>query len=535
MTLFGRIRASAAKPLTVAATVMGLTACALLASAAPASASHSQVALFEEPSIEAVNPAQSAGYIEQQMQWMHNLGVGTLRVGIDWSAIAPDPNSRTQPSFDASNPNAYPAGAWAPYDQLINLAHSYGMQVDAIIGGPAPLWATQPNPPGCGTVGGSPVCFSNVWYPSVSDYSQFARAVASRYGSVHFWEIWNEANWGPALAPQVVNGALVGASIYRSLLNAAYSALASAGHGRDTIVAGNYSQYASAVLNATATSAPITFTRDLYCVNSSYKPLRGASARAVGCPTTKAATRRFRSSNPGLFKLSSFGVHPYQVFNPPTKPDFPSPTAVEYAEIPNLVTTLDRAQRAYGSRKRLSIYNTEYGYQTSPPAPSSPNPSQATAATWLNQAEYIAWKNPRIGSYDQYELQDLSWFRTGILNADWSPKATYYAYRMPIWLPSGVQRRGKTEVWGAARPAHFASASQRTAYIQFASGSSGQFRNVKAVRVNGNGYFDVRVKFPSSGQVRIAWQYPPGASNLFNSLGASQTWIYSRTANVTVG
>ena len=47
---------------------------------------------------------------------------------------------------------------------------------------------------------------------------------------------------------------------------------------------------------------------------------------------------------------------------------------------------------------------------------------------------------------------------------------------------------------------------------------------VTTVRLkNARGYFDVRVKFPGSGAVRLAWRYPKGG------------WIYSRTAKITIG
>ena len=50
-----------------------------------------------------------------------------------------------------------------------------------------------------------------------------------------------------------------------------------------------------------------------------------------------------------------------------------------------------RSQRAYGSNKRMTAYNTEYGYQTRPPTHGR-TPTPATAAAWLNEAEYMGWK-----------------------------------------------------------------------------------------------------------------------------------------------
>jgi hypothetical protein len=369
-------------------------------------------------------------------------------------------------------------------------------------------------------------------------------AVATRYGAVHFWELWNEINWGPSLAPQGFGSTIVAARAYRNLLRAGWSALQSTGHGRDPILDGNLSQDGSRNLTVTATgppptSAPLAFIRALYCVDSSYHKLRGSAARAVGCPKTSRGSGRFRASNPALFKASGFGVHPYPYGKPPTQADFPTPDGVEFSEIPHLTRTLDHVQHVYGSNKQLSAFNTEYGYQTRPPATQSYFPSPATAAEYLNEAEYLSWKNPRIASYDNYELIDAGWFNTGLLTISGQPKDTFYAYRLPVWLPSTSQSRsGSLEVWGDARPAHYAqldTGHSQTVSVQFSPGSTGTFSTIATVPItDSRGYFDAEVRFPSSGQARLAWQYPAGDPKLYNGADSSQSWIYSRVIDVTV-
>jgi hypothetical protein len=108
-------------------------------------------------------------------------------------------------------------------------------------------------------------------------------------------------------------------------------------------------------------------------------------------------------------------------------------------------------------------------------------------------------------------------------------KPSYDAYRLPLYLPSVSARPGGSlEVWGAVRPAHYAatdSGQPQSVQIQFARGSSGTFAPVAAVPINDpRGYFDVRVAFPASGAVRLAWSYPMGGPTVF-----------SRTQPVTVG
>jgi hypothetical protein len=98
------------------------------------------------------------------------------------------------------------------------------------------------------------------------------------------------------------------------------------------------------------------------------------------------------------------------------------------------------------------------------------------------------------------------------------PKPAYYAWRMPLFLPVTSARPGRSlEVWGCVRPATFATADTgqpQSAQIEFApasrSGGGQPFRTLQSVPVGGAGscYFDVRVKVPASGTVRVAWRYP---------------------------
>src|SRR5262249_47522125 len=135
-----------------------------------------------------------------------------------------------------------------------------------------------------------------------------------------------------------------------------------------------------------------------------------------------------------------------------------------------LENTLDRALAAYGSTVKLPIYNTEFGYQTNPPNPGPTATSPENAAKFMNEAEYFSWRNPRLWSYNQYELIDPSAnkvanFDTGLKFYGGSddpfagePKPSFDAYRMALWMP---RTRGthatNLEVWGCARAAPLAA------------------------------------------------------------------------------
>jgi hypothetical protein len=322
--------------------------------------------------------------------------------------------------------------------------------------------------------------------------------------------------------------------MYRNLVDAAWSGFRRSGHARDTILIGELAPRGLKFWGVFSGMKPLIFVRAMYCVDSSYRPLRGQAAAVRGCPNTAAGSRRFRAQNPALFGATGFADHPYMRWYPPNDEVQRDRNYASLAEIGNLEYALDRVLRVYGSHRRIPVWNTEFGYITTPPKhdnqyePTPPHhqpwPSQSTAAYYLNWAEYISWRNPRIESFFQYLLHDplpsLStddWggFASGLLNYNRTPKATYIAWRMPVYLPSTRARRGrKLAVWGCIRPAHYAildTGLPQTGRIEFQAHSRGTFKTIQTVTISSASapcYFDVRVRFPTSGTVRLSWDYP---------------------------
>lgn len=474
---------------------------------------------------------------------LRRLGVSVVRVYIAWEALAPDASSSTSPAgFDAASPAAYPAASWVSYDATVRDARARGMHLLLDVGGPAPQWATGAGAPHGGVVG--------VWKPSAAGFGQFVHAVATRYSGhyipaggssplprINFWSIWNEPNLGIDLAPEAIENSAVETSpaMYRGLLDAGWSALHQTGHSGDTILIGELAPYGDTfghnVPGNFGYMVPLRFVRALYCVDSSLHPLAGPAAAARGCPTTTAASKRFTSDHPALFQAGGYAVHPYpsgQVAPNVVIPD--EPDFANLAALPKLEQLLDSVTSTYGASKRFPLYSTEYGYFTDPPLSGTAPP--ALAAAYLNWAEYISWRNPRIRSWDQFLLIDPpspgpSKFVTGLEFANGVQKPSYAAYRMPIYLPATRASSGhELEVWGCVRPARYArldtGAPQRV-QIQLRPRAGSAFKTVRTVTITDpNGYFETHVRFASSGTVRLAWSYPRGPT------------IYSRPVPITV-
>ncbi len=538
--------------------------------ASPAMASSTQVSILEDDNQIQADPA---GTLER----LRVLGADVVRVAMQWQLVAPSPNGRRAPRhFDASDPAAYPAAKWKVWDEIVTAAHRDGIAVDFDLMGGAPRWALGR---------GRPAGNSNPnWEPSASEFGAFVQAVATRYSGdydpgsgtvapgddrdlprVSFWSVWNEPNYGPSLAPQGVPGVLQienSPRMYRRLLDAAWSALVATGHtpSTDTVLFGELAPRGQKRWGVFSGMTPLAFLRALYCVDSRYHQLRGGAARARGCPTTAAGSRRFRGQHPALFAANGVSDHAYMRWYAPNHEPNPDPTnrlsTADYsslAVIGHLTSALDRLQRAYGSHKQLPVYDTEFGYITSPPK-RSPEPgsrgkvvylSPAKAAAYMNWAEYLSWRNRRVSSYAQYPLQDPErparsndWggFASGLLSWDGVPKPTYDAWRLPMYLPATTARAGQQlQVWGCVRPAQFGvldTAGPQTAEIQFAPTASGPFTTIQTVTITNaaNCYFETEVTFPSTGTVRISYSYPLADA----LLAADRDDIESRAVKVTV-
>ncbi|MDQ6731391.1 MAG: hypothetical protein M3022_14165 [Actinomycetota bacterium] len=518
-----------------------------------ASANSSQVAIIQDGTATS-DPA--AGFGE-----MRALGATTVRIFLPWSAIAPGYSSAKKPRFNATDPGAYPASHWSVYDNAVRQAVADHMTIDLTVTGGAPVWAE-----GAGIPRADRTNIAFAWKPSAAEYGQFFTAVGKRYSGsytprgassplprVHFWAIYNEPNFGQDLGPQAVNGSRTAYApmSFRNLLNAGWKALQSTGHGHDTILWGEFAahgstfrgpshQFPQGIPGNYGQTKPGQFVRYLFCVDSRYRKLLGNAATAVGCPTTKSAARGFRRANPALFSASGVSVHPYATTASPITDGRSDP---DFATFPNLGTFgagLDHAASAYGAHPHFALYSTEYGYITNPPHVRGGYPSEAQAAAWINLAEYLSYKNPRVKSYMQYLLKDpppaarpYDGFASGLETYTGVHKATYDAYRMPVYMPrTSFSRRQSVEVWGAARPAPFANIDGFTAakvLIQLKRG--GTWTTVASTTTGNGGYFDVHVTFPASGSVRLQWSYPN--ASLLPAADQGRT-IHSRTFSVNV-
>jgi hypothetical protein len=335
---------------------------------------------------------------------------------------------------------------------------------------------------------------------------------------VSYWSIWNEPNQPGWLAPQWrrTGGQTVMAApvLYRSYVRAAFAALLRSGHPttRDTILIGELAPEGAEAPTHTFQEPmpPMAFLRALYCVDRSYRPLSGAGALALGCPSRPTV---FPAENPGLFQATGFAHHPYSFFLAPNV-SMADPNFVPLSDLGRLERGLDTIFTAYGVNRRLPLYLTEYGYATNPPNPYS-GVGLARQAEYLNQGEYLAWKDPRVRALSQFLLYDSppntryprgsvrywSTFQTGLLFAGGRAKPSLAAYRLPIFLPDPVLRRGKVFVWGRVRPAPPGSTARVA--VQWRSGAARFGTDLRAT--GPSAILASQVHVPGAGEMRLVW------------------------------
>jgi len=228
--------------IALSASLLAISALALLPVAA--SASTGQIAIIQDG---AKIQADPVGTLAQ----FRALGATTVRVVLFWYSLAPDPTSTKKPNFNATDPNAYAAADWAPYDAIVRDAQADGMKIDFTVAGGAPRWAEGSGIPSNYVVSHNEGAKFFAWKPNATDYGQFLQAVGKRYNgsfkpkgasaalpAVRFWALWNEPNFGEDLGPQATDTSRISYApmLYRNLVRSGYNALTKTGHRHDTIL-----------------------------------------------------------------------------------------------------------------------------------------------------------------------------------------------------------------------------------------------------------------------------------------------------------
>jgi hypothetical protein len=523
---------------------VALAACALLC-ALPA---HALASKTEESILMDDNQTIYAtpSHMAATLRAAKNLGVDRIKVSVVWSLVAPDNSANRKPRFDATNPSAYPFGAWTRYDELVTWCRLLGLKVYFQVTAPAPTWATS----GPTEAQGDGYRWSEK--PNPTYFRQFVEAIGRRYDGrwqpaswaalapprqlgvssrgvkgvtptssdpdpplqpVRYWGVWNEPNIPGWLSPQFkrVGGHQVDNSpgMYRHLVEAAYSGLKASGHKHDTFLIGELASHGSVY--------PIPFAQELYCLDSRYRPLTGKAAAHLECPQSGSRSK-FVSRNPGLFAFDGFAYHPYSFGVAPNQV-LPDRNEITLANLGEIERALDRVHAVYGRRVRggVNMYLTEWGYKTRPPNPFV-DTSLTQQAEWINEGEYMTYHDPRVTSLAQFLLVDndpragappgsrayWSTFQTGLVFADGKHKPSYAAFRLPLWLPS-ARHGSRVTVWGEIRAA--SHSQTQTGTLQFRRRGSRRWGSVDRVRTrNREGFFVVRVRIPAAGELRLLWQ-----------------------------
>jgi hypothetical protein len=319
-----------------------------------------------------------------------------IRYDLSWSATAP------RKPADATNADD-PAYDWSKPDQVVTRADALGVPVLLTIE-VTPRWAG-------GDTGNKPPV-------NMASLQAFAYAAATRYSGQHVvpatgqvlpavtrWEAWNEPNTTSHLKPQYscrcASAVPVAPKIYAKILKAIYLGVHSAGThaGITEIVAGgatkpNYSgpkTFEPAV-------APLRFLQEL----GKYHP-----------------------------PLDVYSHHPYRTDAGKKKGQLANPNDIAFADLPRLIKGLDAAFPG----KRLHLWVTEFGLQTSPPD-GFQGVSLSYQSQQLRRNVNASRENPRIDMMVWFLIRDeavrkpfAGGFQTGLAFTNGKLKPAWSVFR----------------------------------------------------------------------------------------------------------
>jgi hypothetical protein len=382
-----------------------LAALAIFPAAAGASAH--QLALFQDDGLLVERgDAQRAATLNE----VRALGADMIKVQLPWAGVAPG-GRRKPKGFNGADPSGY---NWGVYDAVLADARARGFRVMFALAPPAPGWATP-------TRGDR----KGVNRPNAREFGRFAQAAARHFPGVSVWTLWNEPNHPGHLYPQSTrSGRPVAPHLYHAMVRSGVAGLERGGAGHDTILFGELLPIGKPVDGPKRNLQPLRFLRSFF----TGKAITGVDGFAYH-PYTRAAGPLIREPTPNDATIRSFG---------------------------RVLHVLDsaRAHHKLRSKKKLPIWNTEFGFQTDPPDPYGARLA-SVPRFWDISELWFSYSNRRVRSISQYTMDDQaggpSAWQSGLRFASGSLKSDIYAnYRLPILVRQ--LGPGAVEVRGAARP-----------------------------------------------------------------------------------
>jgi hypothetical protein len=363
--------------------------------------------------------APGAGLRDDWMDRAERAGADLVLLNVRWSGVAPP----TRPAeFEPSDPED-PAYDWTALDGAVRSALAHGFRPVLTIKG-APAWAEGSGRP---SFRRAP---AGTWMPRPRQLGLFARAVATRYPQVRYFEIWAEQNLDLHLTPLWRGNRLVAPSHYRAMLNAAYAGIHSAGTGARVIV-GGLAPYGDLSPKGHRIP-PVWFWRSLLC-------LKGARLQPAACP------------NPARFDIAAH--NPIDVFGPSQgavrKVDVSIP---DIGRLTRIVHKAVRTGRALPAGPK-PFWAPEIWWDSDPPDPSGV--PLGLQARYLEQSLFILWRQG-VGAVIWWYLRDqapgtvgfAATQQSGLFFRDGRPKPAYRAFRFPF--VGERESGGRILLWGKA-------------------------------------------------------------------------------------
>jgi hypothetical protein len=315
---------------------------------------------------------------EDRLNRAKALGADAIRIMLWWSDKVPGGAELTKKpdGFASSKPDQYD---WRGFDMQVEGARNRGMKVLVTIpAGPMPYWASE-EPAYCVQHGG----WSCAWKPQYKEYAKWVTAVGRHIKSKGY-RVWgvtfvNEPNIGAFLKDETP---LKLAHRYRKLWFHARKALRKTAGVKTRV-------FFSDQANNQKSLEPDATRWKLFNQSLCLDLEKDAELIPGFCPSKK---RRV--------EVQGVAFHPY------------ASTPGSVRDTVNFLHRLvDEAAREKRLPRRRGLYMTESAFLTARAQDASKlgaalSVSNAQQAQYMNQAERMLSKNPRVKSFSQYELVD---------------------------------------------------------------------------------------------------------------------------------